>query len=198
MSEPIITKRCGHCKTTKPTSDFYRNRAQKDGFCPQCKDCQKAYNHSEAGRVTQKRKRSSMPIYRIWAQIHQRCRNKQSQVYNNYGGRGIKVCKRWYKFKNFLADMGPTYKTGLTIERVDNNGDYCPENCCWATRGEQAMNKRTNHLLTYCGKTQPLTVWARELGIPYTTILERIRRGWDTERSLSEPVHVESRHSYSR
>ena len=129
------------------------------------------------------------PIYNTWILMRRRCNDKQDNAYKNYGGRGIKVCERWNKFENFLADMGPIYKPGLTIERRNNNGDYCPENCCWATRDEQAVNTRRNHLFTCGGKTQPLSIWAREFHAQHTTILARLRRGWSIERAITEPVH---------
>jgi len=182
MAEQIITKRCGHCKITKPTSDFYRDRARKDGLCAECKDCQKAYYRSHTRR-----------LHATWRNMNDRCRNKQNRRYKNYGGRGIKVCERWDKFENFVTDMGPTYQPGLTIERRNNDGPYCPKNCRWATHAEQMINMRTNHLLTYCGKTQPVAVWARELGMLSRTILSRLRLGWPIERILSEPVHTEFR-----
>jgi len=189
MSEPIVSKQCSHCKITKPTSDFYHYRHNKGGFNSQCKDCQTAYNRSEAGRAAAKRYRSNTPLHPIWGDMHDRCRNKRDAAYKNYGGRGIKVCERWNKFENFLADMGPTYQSGLTIERRDNDGPYCVENSCWATRAEQAVNRRNNHLLTYHGKTQPIAVWARELGMRPDTLWSRLHLGWPIERVLSEPVH---------
>jgi len=103
--------------------------------------------------------------YMIWHYMKKRCQNRRDKAYRHYGGRGIAVCARWGKFDNFYADMGSRPSPQHSIERIDNNAGYAPENCQWATKKEQARNKRNSHLITYDGRTMCVTDWAAELGI---------------------------------
>lgn len=116
-----------------------------------------------------------------------RCLNSKNYNYKNYGGRGITVCKRWMKFNNFLADMGER-PDGMSIDRVDNNRGYSKDNCRWATRKEQCRNKRNSHLITFRNKTMILSEWAKEIGTTPTTLTERLRRGWNEEKTISAPI----------
>jgi len=125
--------------------------------------------------------------YNAWHAMIQRCSNPKNNNYKRYGGRGIKVCKKWSIFKNFLSDMGAKPK-GKTIERIDNDGDYCLENCRWATRYEQDRNRSTNHFLTHDGKTMIISDWSKYLGIKISTIQSRLKYGWSIKRTLTEPV----------
>ncbi|CAB4241123.1 hypothetical protein UFOVP228_29 [uncultured Caudovirales phage] len=125
--------------------------------------------------------------YRNWATMVQRCTNTNVAQYKDYGGRGITVCKRWLKFENFYADMG-VCPEGCSLERRDNMKGYSKSNCYWATRVQQAANKRNNVLLTANGETLPLTVWARRLGTCHATLRERIERGWSEVDTCTRPV----------
>ena len=127
---------------------------------------------------------SGTPTYLTWRHMIRRCTNPSDPGFKNYGGRGITVCKRWRKFGNFLKDMG-VRPEGKTIERINNNAGYTKTNCRWATRAEQAMNQRSNRLLTHQNKTQPASAWAREVKINYHTLLGRKMYGWSDERTLS-------------
>ena len=126
-------------------------------------------------------------IYNIWQGMIQRCTNATHDQYHNYGGRGITVCDDWKTFENFYRDMGDPPADGLTLERKESDVGYCTENCTWATQVEQQNNRRNNVLLTFEGKTQTISQWARELGINKNTIQTRVVRGWSIERVLSQP-----------
>jgi hypothetical protein len=129
-----------------------------------------------------------------WTGMNKRCRNKLSKEYPNYGGRGIRVCDRWSEpkgmgFTNFLSDMGRRPPECTSIDRIDVNGDYCPENCRWATDKEQRRNKRSSRVFTAFGKTQCQCDWAEELGGSWAAIWQRLRRGWTLEEALSKPIN---------
>jgi hypothetical protein len=133
--------------------------------------------------------------YNIWQTMIQRCNNPNSRNYPRYGGRGIKICKRWLLkntgFKNFLEDVGEI-PSGKSLDRIDNNKGYSPENCKLSTRNEQMRNTRQNINITYKDKTQCLKDWAKELNINYNTLYSRIyQSNWSIEKSLTTPVkHV--------
>lgn len=125
--------------------------------------------------------------YKIWNGILSRCTRPRSTSYENYGGRGIAVCERWQMFPNFLADMGEC-PPGSSIERIDNNGHYCPENCKWADRIEQGNNRRNNVIIEFNGEKLTAAQWGRKLGIARTTLIRRLRDGKPIERVLSPQI----------
>lgn len=128
------------------------------------------------------------PIYRIWCGIKRRCLNKNERSYKHYGGRGIKICDRWMNFENFFEDIGNSYEKGLSIERIDVNGDYCSENCKWIPIKEQAKNKRNVEIYTYNGVRKNLPDWCKEFGLEYSMVRVRIRiLGWSFEKALLTP-----------
>lgn len=125
------------------------------------------------------------PEHISWAGMKGRCLNPRNHKYPAYGARGIKVCERWMVFENFLADMGNRPSLAHSIERKNNNGDYEPGNCIWATNTTQANNRRNNKSITLNGVTKNLCEWARHLGIKPATICARIKRGWTIEKAIS-------------
>ena len=130
---------------------------------------------------------SNSRTHNIWRRIRERCNCQDSKDYENYGGRGICVDDAWQKsFLAFLADMGEA-PAGMSIERINNDGNYEKSNCRWATVLDQANNKRTNVFVTYKEKTQTIAQWAREIGLERKTLEYRIRVGWSAERALTTP-----------
>lgn len=125
------------------------------------------------------------PEYKAWGHMKERCYNSNCVNYKNYGARGITLCDRWKDFINFYQDMGTKPSNKHSLERIDNNGNYEPNNCKWATRGQQLRNKRSNRILRFKNKSMVLTDWAFYLKMPYSTLAMRLKRGWTVERALS-------------
>lgn len=127
--------------------------------------------------------------HKIWIQMRDRCRRPSHHAWKDYGGRGITVCDRWGSFENFLADMGPRPSTKHSLDRINCNLGYSPENCRWTTMKTQNRNKQGNALLTHNGKTQCLSAWAEETGLSIQVIRARIQNhGWTVEQALTTPA----------
>lgn len=129
--------------------------------------------------------------YVCWLAMIQRCEYKNNKHYKDYGERGISVCPRWRNgecgktgYECFLEDMGRKPSLKHTLDRKENDGPYAPENCRWATRKEQARNKRSNRLVTYNGQTMPIVSWAEKVGISQKRLGTRLRSGWSISRAL--------------
>lgn len=142
------------------------------------KTSQRSLVHGESGS-----KRS--PIYKAWLGMCSRCRSKEPEKSKNYLLRGITVCDRWKNFLLFKQDMEPDYKSGLTLDRKNNDLGYSPDNCRWATASEQQNNKTTTIFLTLNGKTMPLSHWSKETGLSCQVITGRLDRGWPIEYALT-------------
>lgn len=134
----------------------------------------------------------SQPIFKVWKAMISRCTNPKDKRYNRYGQRGIKICERWMSLESFIEDMGSNYKKGLTIDRINNNGDYEPSNCKWSTRAQQNRNYSRNIILHHNGKSMCALDWALELNISPYTIYSRKKAGWSDEDSLTKPVKSSS------
>jgi hypothetical protein len=140
------------------------------------------------------------PEYRAWKSMRARCENQRNPAFARYGGRGILVCERWHGehgFENFLADVGPRPSPEHSIERIDNDGNYEPGNCRWATRVEQGSNKRNNATLTVNGETATISEWSRRTGIGRTTIRERLRVGRPVANAVGDQVDACQSHRRS-
>ena len=148
------------------------------------------YHSEELSLRNTKHGMSKTRLYSIWCDIKDRCENKNKDCYKNYGGRGIQICDEWkadfMNFYNWAMDNG--YNDKLTIERINVDGNYCPENCKWATMLEQANNKTNTFYLTYKNETKPLRYWSDKTGIPPRTLYRRYRLGWKVEDIIEKPL----------
>ena len=131
---------------------------------------------------------SHHPAWGVWHSMKQRCLDPNHRAYHNYGGRGIKVCERWLEsFENFWADMGSTWQKGLDLDRIDNNGNYSPENCRWTTRRENVLNQRRTAFIDTPQGRLPISVASEMTGIGATTLYYRKTHGWPKESMLATP-----------
>lgn len=126
------------------------------------------------------------PEHRAWTSMLQRCRNETSSSYRDYGARGISVCDRWSVYENFIADMGRKPASMFCIDRIDNDGNYEPGNCRWATRVQSENNKRSNRRVSVYGLTMTVAEWARATGLSYATISQRVSDGWSPSRVVGD------------
>ena len=189
----VESKRCGKrtctqylvaCKCGKEFKILGQSLTKKKGGTKHCKECcRKTHGMHDT------------KLYGVWAVMKYRCLNPKAHNYHNYGGRGIKVCAEWEKnfesFYKWAVEHG--YKDAkrgqYTLERIDVNGDYCPENCTWITITEQEQNKRESIRLTFNGATKSLKEWAKITGIKETTLRSRYTTlRWSIEEILTTPV----------
>jgi len=128
------------------------------------------------------------PTWRTWRNIKKRCFTTSYEYYKHYGGRGITVCERWVNsFAAFYEDVGERPGQEYSLERIDNDGNYEPGNCRWATQKEQSRNRQTSFMVTFRGETRCLAEWAEITGIPYRILFSRLRPAWSVEKALTTP-----------
>jgi hypothetical protein len=127
-------------------------------------------------------------IYTVYHNMMERCENPKRPQYDDYGGRGIKVCERWKDFETFLLDMGEPLSGDLTIERINNNGNYEPNNCKWATRKEQNNNRRDTKYLEFYGLRKNISQFSEITKIPLSALRDRIYRGWPLSKAFTKPL----------
>lgn len=174
------------CKCTCGTEVIVRSDCLKDGNTQSCGclpteiNTDREYKHGQA----------RTKLYRVWASMKNRCNNPNDYNYKFYGGKGVTYCPKWEDYMPFYKwAMENGYREGLTIDRIDNDGNYEPNNCRWVSQGEQLLNTSRTKLYTFNGKTQHLKFWAEELGIKEMTLFSRINTlGWSVEKAFTTPV----------
>lgn len=174
---------CGNTKVVRG-NDLQTGNTQSCG----CIHSNQVAERMRKTRIYKERNITKTRFYSIWHGMIRRCHNPNYREFKYYGGRGIKVCDKWRKFKNFYDDMLGTYNDTLTIERLDVNGDYCKENCVWATCEEQANNRRGNVFITVDGVTDTVSRTCKRYNVNYPTISARIRNGWEPEKAIKTPI----------
>jgi hypothetical protein len=147
-----------------------------------------AKNKKRTGNPTHNLSKTQM--YILWKGMRQRCNNPKNPKYPNYGGRGIKICDRWDDFRNYLNDMGERPSPKHSIDRIDNNGDYTPENCRWATNTQQTRNQRSNIKITLNGDSKCLSEWAEINNLSESCVRARIIRGWNPSDAITKPLNI--------
>lgn len=169
------SQRLFNCKCDCGNVVIVKMGCLKNRYTSSC-GCKRKEIAAANGRSKAKHNKTGGKEYYTWRSMKSRCVNPKNASYARYGGRGIRVCDRWMRFENFYEDMGDAPE-GLTLERSNVNGDYCPENCKWATYTEQARNRSNNRILTHLGETKCVAAWAEELGISLATIYGRLHKG---------------------
>lgn len=167
---------CGNEKTAATTS-VWRGSTRSCG-------CLHRESIAANGRANVTHGMTRSPEYYVWKSMLQRCKNPNTKNFKRYGGRGITVCDRWLIFENFYADMGARHSKTHSIERIENTGPYCKDNCKWATRTEQARNRRSNLVVIVNGVSMTLAEAVEISGLKYTTVRRRIELGWDISRAI--------------
>lgn len=170
-----------------------RIRSVNSGQAKSCGCLQKAAV-AETGRNNSTHGKSTTPEYYVYQTMIQRCTNPNNDQYKDYGGRGIKICDRWLEsFENYYEDMGDRPSPELTVDREDNDLDYCKENCVWATQQEQASHKRNSSYIEYNGVIRTISEWARVTGIKRKTIEQRWKKGWSAKEVFEKPIENNER-----
>lgn len=190
-SERKHTKVVWHCRCDCGNEVDIRSGSLTSGHTMSC-GCYKRERAAEV-HTTHGMNRQGKPhsVYQTWQCMLQRCENPNNSAYKDYGGCGIKVCDEWHDAEKFIGwALANGWQKGLQLDRIDNNGNYEPSNCRWATREEQARNRRTNHLVTFNAKTRTMAEWAEEVGVKRHILYDRINNlHWPIERALTEPVN---------
>lgn len=186
MDRIILGKVCSQCKELFPatTDFFYTDKRSSYGLFGPCKPCARQIAREDRKRIPAERK--------VWRSMRERCTPSEAarQRYPRYAGRGITVCDRWSRYENFFADMGPRPSKNHSLDRIDNDGNYEPDNVRWATQREQMNNTSHCRLLTYKDETLTAAQWARRIGLARGVFYARLRLGWSIEKAIETPLQL--------
>lgn len=139
-------------------------------------------------QVNYKHGMSKTRFYEIWLNMVRRCTDENNAAYTNYGGRGITICQEWLSFDAFYDDMFSSYTGETTLDRINNNKGYSPDNCKWSTRQEQNNNRRSNRYIEMNGETHTLAEWCKIYNQNYKTVHARLQKGWDFDKAIITPI----------
>ncbi len=181
------------CKCDCKKEVVVRGDSLKNGDTRSCGCLRAEIARQRSIKHGHRKNKKTTATYESWSHVIQRCTNHNNKRYKDYGGRGITICEEWSEFPNFLRDMGERPSKNYSIHRINNDKGYYKENCRWATRKEQARNRRNNHLISCFGKIQCIAAWAEETKLPKYIIAERLKRGWSTERALTTPIRKQKK-----
>ena len=170
-----------------------KSRAQKgdlvNGRTTKCRQCSHAARVGVSNSAVVIHGMADTPTQWVWSDMKRRCLSPHRRGYENYGGRGIKVCKRWMTLANFIADMGARPSPEHQIDRIDNDGNYNKKNCRWVLKRGQNYNKRNTLRFSAFGRVFTMEQATQEFGIPYGTLIQRLTtHKMDPERALTQPV----------
>ena len=169
---------------------FVAQPSASKGVCRKCAMEKLSAERTKHGESPKQGRQNASKLYSVWVNMRNRCFNSNNKSFVYYGGRGISVCDEWNEFLNFEKwAIQNGFEENLTLDRIDVNGNYEPENCRWISQKEQMRNTRSNHLLTYNGYTKTMAEWSEITGIPYATLKQRINKyNYSVEKALTKPV----------
>lgn len=184
------------CKCKCGNYTYVSSHSLKTGHCKSCGCYKIDVNRNQASTLFTKHGMRYTRLYNIWCSMKRRCFSPIASCYKNYGGRGITMCEEWNNdFMNFYTwAIENGYQDKLTIDRIDVNGNYCPENCRWLTWSEQANNKTNNHFVVYNNKRMTIKQLSVETGVKYSLLRSRIYKGWNIYDAINKPPRKSVRH----
>lgn len=191
------TKGKWHCQCDCGNTTTTVGADLRQGLSKSC-GCGRKAGAIAAGKANRRHGLTATPTYWSWQSMLARCDNQSHKSFAGYGGRGITICAAWRNFDSFLADMGER-PIGMTLERKDTNGNYEPDNCCWATHTAQARNRRSNRQVTCWGETKTIVEWSEDSRcVPsHVTLRKRVEMGWTALDAITRQVAAHTRQAAS-